>query len=145
MTTFLPYESYWESSLVLDSKRLGKQRAECLYLLKLMLVDTDKEPKGATKLCVRMWSNNIVSLGLYTLVMCKEWKARNYVDNVADQVRLLIPGIDLGWIAETPKWLGNPDFHASHRSNLLRKDPVHYRKYEWTEPNNLPYVWPSGE
>lgn len=39
-------------------------------------------------------------------------------------------------------FLPYPDFHASHRSNLLRKDPVWYSQFNWTEPNNLPYVWP---
>ena len=32
--------------------------------------------------------------------------------------------------------------HASHRSNLLRKDPEHYMQFGWTEPPDLPYVWP---
>ena len=32
--------------------------------------------------------------------------------------------------------------HASHRSNLLRKDPEFYGKYGWTEPDNLEYIWP---
>jgi hypothetical protein len=42
-----------------------------------------------------------------------------------------------------PPWLGDPDFHASHRSNLLRKDPVWYGKFGWIEPDNLEYVWPE--
>ena len=32
--------------------------------------------------------------------------------------------------------------HASHRSNLLRKEPAHYTQFGWTEPPDLPYVWP---
>ena len=43
-----------------------------------------------------------------------------------------------------PPWLGNEKFHAAHRSNLLRKNPVWYDKFGWREPNNLPYVWPTG-
>jgi hypothetical protein len=41
-----------------------------------------------------------------------------------------------------PDWFGNKEFHASHRSNLLRKDPEFYGKYGWTEPHDLPYIWP---
>ena len=41
-----------------------------------------------------------------------------------------------------PPWFGNEKIHASHRSNLLRKDPEFYGKYGWTEPDNLEYVWP---
>lgn len=32
--------------------------------------------------------------------------------------------------------------HASHRSNLLRKEPEHYTQFGWTEPPDLAYVWP---
>ena len=40
-----------------------------------------------------------------------------------------------------PKFIDNIDFHNSHRSNLLRKDPIYYGKYNWGVPNNLPYIW----
>lgn len=41
-----------------------------------------------------------------------------------------------------PPWFGREDFHASHRSNLLRKHPDWYRQFGWYEPDDLPYVWP---
>jgi hypothetical protein len=45
-----------------------------------------------------------------------------------------------------PPWLGNPYFHAAHRSNLLRKDAEKgwgwYCNFGWEEPDDLPYVWP---
>ena len=41
-----------------------------------------------------------------------------------------------------PSWLGDLDFHASHRSNLLRKDPEWYGQFGWNDPHDLPYVWP---
>lgn len=41
-----------------------------------------------------------------------------------------------------PKWLGNDKFHASHRSNLLRKKPEYYSSFGWKESDNLPYIWP---
>lgn len=40
-----------------------------------------------------------------------------------------------------PPWFGNDDFHASHRSNLLRKSD-YYNQFGWIEPNDLPYIWP---
>jgi hypothetical protein len=27
-------------------------------------------------------------------------------------------------------------------SNLIRKNPQHYSQYGWTEPQDLPYIWP---
>ena len=44
-----------------------------------------------------------------------------------------------------PRWLGDEDFHRSHRSALLRKDPAHYRESFGDVPDDLPYVWPPPE
>jgi len=33
------------------------------------------------------------------------------------------------------------EIHASHRSNLLRKNFEFYSKFGWKEPDNLPYIW----
>lgn len=41
-----------------------------------------------------------------------------------------------------PNWLGNEEFHASHRSNLLTKDFAFYSRYKWTEKLGMPYIWP---
>lgn len=153
MNTFLPYPDFNRSAKVLDRARLGKQRSESLTILQYMLgskvedskvVEFDKSPTGAAKLCVKMWDATINAFGIYTLVMCREWKGRGYQDNVGQQVKLLIPGIEINWTVKFPIWLGDDTVHASHRSNLLRKDPLYYGMFGWTEPNNLPYVWPSG-
>ena len=39
-------------------------------------------------------------------------------------------------------WFGDKRVHASHRSNLLRKDSEFYGKYNWKESSDLPYFWP---
>jgi hypothetical protein len=43
-----------------------------------------------------------------------------------------------------PWWFGFEEFHISHQSNLLRKDPIHYKQFN--VPNDLPYIWckPDG-
>lgn len=46
--------------------------------------------------------------------------------------------------ARFPAWWGDESVHASHRSNLLRKDPQFYSAFGWSEPHDLPYVWPEG-
>jgi hypothetical protein len=63
-----------------------------------------------------------------------EWVARGYKNTMPMQ--------PLFENAEMPPWFGNPDFHASHRSNLLRKDFEFYSKMGWTEPSTLAYIWP---
>ena len=78
--------------------------------------------------------------------ICEEWKERGFKDTVWDKLAEMDDKlIELGKTIENkdyPKWLGNEAFHASHRSNLLRKDSIHYGQFGWTEPHNLPYVWP---
>lgn len=41
-----------------------------------------------------------------------------------------------------PPWMGDTDFHASHRSNLLKKNIEYYSRWGWQEPHDLEYVWP---
>jgi hypothetical protein len=41
-----------------------------------------------------------------------------------------------------PHWLGDERIHASHRSNLIRKDPAHYSQFNWSESADIPYYWP---
>ena len=87
-----------------------------------------------------MWRGYTNSLILYGFAICKEWQSRGYSDTCYVKLAKLY-GIhkDL----TMPSF---PDaFHASHRSNLLRKDPDWYGQFGWTEPNNLEYVWPISE
>ena len=42
---------------------------------------------------------------------------------------------------DLPLWFGNENFHASHISNLLRKNFEYYSQFGWKEDINLPYVW----
>ena len=44
-----------------------------------------------------------------------------------------------------PWWLGKEDLHSSHRSNLLKKDPLFYGRYNWKESRDLNYVWYQGK
>jgi hypothetical protein len=85
-----------------------------------------------------MWVGYEQSLLRYGMAICEEWKARGFKDNMLDR---FIKEYDLSKDKGNPKWLGNKKFHASHRSNLLRKDKEFYIKYGWTEPDNLSYIW----
>ena len=43
---------------------------------------------------------------------------------------------------EFPKWLGNSNFHKSHRSNLLRKNRQYYSQYfEADLDSSMEYEW----
>lgn len=95
---------------------------------------------------VKMWKRYEQALLKYGIEICKEWINRNYKDtmlrrfideyyNYCKKNNLYINRI------KYPKWFGNKKFHASHRSNLLRKDKNYYSKFGWKESNDLPYIW----
>lgn len=128
MQTFLPYPDFQESAACLDVKRLGKQRVE---VLQLVLGQFPNHPAS------RMWRGYEQSLINYGLTVCQEWTRRGYSDSVSGKLAL-----HKDYSAQPP-WFGNEEFHASHRSNLLRKDPVWYSRFSWSESSDLPYIWPS--
>ena len=40
-----------------------------------------------------------------------------------------------------PYWLGEEQFHLSHRANLLRKNNDYYKKYDWNVDSSCGYIW----
>lgn len=42
-----------------------------------------------------------------------------------------------------PPWLGDEALHLSHRSAVVRKDPVHHRSVFLDVLDDLPCVWPA--
>lgn len=157
MQTFLPYPNIWASARCLDNKRLGKQRVECKQILIALGVDVG-EHRGNTASrwrnhpAVRMWRGHEMSLAEYGEIMCAAWRHRGFRDTLRDQFREVADRLNQAVLgnkrfvfsspASSPNWLGYDRLHASHRSNLLRKDPVHYGQFGWQESPDLPYWWP---
>ena len=134
MQTFLPLPSFDASARCLDRLRLGKQRVECLQIINTL---TGKSKGWHNHPAVRMWSADLPALRTYGLSICLEWERRGYENGPAMEAFL-------GQLVREPTWITHA-LCASHRSNLLRKDPVHYGQFGWTEPTNLPYFWPTQE
>lgn len=138
MQTFLPYPDFAQSAKVLDYRRLGKQRVEAKQLLLALFYGGS----WANHPAARMWFRHELALAEYGSAMCHEWKSRGYQDNCLSFFTDFL-GSNAGVSTIYPSWLGDIGFHRSHRSNLLRKLPEHYRQFGWTEPPTLPYVWPT--
>jgi len=139
MQTFLPYPDFRESMECLDRARLGKQRVEAFQVLRAM--DDVSTRKGwVNHPATRMWRGYGSSLARYGLEACRAWIALGYRDSLAPRFEEYLRAFGEG---PDPAWLGDPGFHASHRSNLLRKFPAHYLQFGWVELPTLPYVWPS--
>lgn len=138
MQTFLPEDTFIRSATVLDRQRLGKQRVEAWQILRALRGET----KGwTTHPATIMWRGYETALAYYALTMCAEWIARGYKDTMSERFAAILR--DANYNVILPHWLGDEDFHASHRSNLLRKDYEFYSRYDWNESDDLPYVWPT--
>jgi len=81
--TFLPYPDLRASCVVLDDRRLGKQRVETFQILRALTW-----PSYAWKNhpAVRMWRGFVPGLVEYGLESCREWVRRGYADSVAEQL-----------------------------------------------------------
>lgn len=163
MQTFLPCPGFRASALVLDRRRLGKQRVEALQVLRGLVrpgYGWRRHP------AVRMWAGYEEALVRYGLEICRAWCDLGHQDTCAatlvadftdfaasrpaaptatpsaptprDQAGLAAAG-------ELPPWLGDDAFHRSHRSALVRKDPAVYAPLFPDVPDDLPYVWPASD
>jgi hypothetical protein len=132
--TFLPYPDFKKTAECLDWRRLGKQRIEAMQILRAL---ENHNYGWQNHPAVNMWRGFEAMLAVYHNTIIEEWISRGY----RNSMKIIAPNS----AAISPSWLGNSDFHASHRSNLLRKDPEHYAQFGWTESDNLPYVWGSDQ
>jgi hypothetical protein len=141
LQTFLPYEDFVASAHVLDDKRLGKQRVEALQVLRVI---KGEQSGWARHPVCQMWWDYPYTLGVYTATVCLEWIGRGFRDNCYEQI-IPILGQSFDWLPhkhDYPPWLGFPDLHISHQSNLVRKDPVRYGPQFPLIPDTIRYVWP---
>lgn len=124
MQTFLPVASFEASVKILDWRRLGKQRVEAYQLLK---------GQYSNHPAAKMWRDYPAALTEYMNCCIREWITRGYNNNM-----LIVPVG--GYIL--PAWFGDSCLHATHRANLLRKDPEHYGRFGWSEAPGEGYYWP---
>jgi len=137
LNTFLPYKSFVKSAKCLDYKRLGKQRIEA-WQIYLALTKEDYGWKNHP--IVKMWRGYELALLYYGFFVSYEWIQRGYKDNMCDRFINEMKKIGTKYMY-MPFWLGSKKFHASMKSNLLRKDKKWYSQFGWKVKNNLPYYW----
>tara|TARA_Y100000593_G_C4274774_1_gene319456 strand:+ start:819 stop:1292 length:474 start_codon:yes stop_codon:yes gene_type:complete len=137
MQTFLPYPEFDKSAQVLDYQRLGKQRVEAMQIINAIEGKPRKDGKPykgwLNHPCTVMWRDHVDALKFYCNIMIKEWISRGY-NNTMEIYKVPTKII-------YPKWLHHSKFHASHRSNLMRKDYEYYSGYGWVDNPEDPYVW----
>lgn len=149
MQTFLPYADFEASARALDQRRLGKQRVECIQIVRGLTV-----PDYAWRHhpAVKMWRGHLEALGCYSFVVCDVWTEAGRNDTCRDTIAadLATAGVEhvrtqdeLRALGLLPSWLGDEAFHLPHRSSLVRKDPEHYEALFPDVPADLPYWYPA--
>jgi hypothetical protein len=132
MQTFLAYPSFNESMQVLDDSRLGNQ----VYREGMTLLRGNWPNHPASK----MWRGYEDALALYLWAGVIELGKRG--KDYDDRPWCIELRSKLTHSCPMPPWLGDKRVHSSHRANLLRKDPVWYGQFGWTEAPTEGYYWP---
>lgn len=140
MQTFLPLPDFVETAKVLDQARLNKQSVETYQIMIAILEGTGFIHHPALKL----WHNHMQAFMLYQEAISDECMNRGIHNTCLDKSRDLYRRhrIPIVRSPEMPPWLGDFEFHESHQSNLVRKDPAWYGPEFPGVPDNLPYIWP---
>ncbi|MET7694290.1 MSMEG_6728 family protein [Streptomyces sp. NPDC005483] len=151
MQTFLPHPDSRQTALLLDRRRLGKQRVEALQVLRGLTVPGYGWRRHPA---VRMWVGYEEALVRYGLEICRVWQDQGHQDSCAASLvaglAAVRPGTPvrgqsaLAASGELPPWHGDGAFHESHRSALVRKAPEVYGELFPGVPDDLPYVWPTS-
>lgn len=139
MQTFLPYSDFELTAQCLDNRRLGNQ---CWRETKTLVTGGWPNHPAA-----KMWLGHHGCLATYGHALAVELVKRGYTSGrkwatyyakLVNQIRSKAPEQ-----LEPPSWLGDQYFHRAHQSNLLRKDPIWYSRFEWDVPADLEYIWPT--
>jgi hypothetical protein len=151
MQTFLPVPGFAASATLLDPRRLGKQRVEALQILRGLIVPGYGWRHHPA---VKMWRGYPEALVRYGLEICAVWTAAGRADTCAASLATELEGHlgisaraqdELASAGELPPWLGDEEFHLSHRSALVRKDPVFYGRLFPDAVPDHPSIWPASD
>lgn len=150
MITFLPHSDFALSVKALDWRRLGKQRIEAKQIHDIV---SGKTPEARYKNhpAIKMWFGCEEALAMYHDYCLLEWKARGYNNTMSFLYLTYETSAKLKINADykpiNPWWLGNEDFHRSHRARLIEKDEKFYLPKFPNDKNfnNGKYFWPVME
>ena len=139
MQTFLPYPLFSSSLDCLDDKRLGKQRVEARQIYDILTGKTQTKAWRHHP-ALLMWKGYEDALAVYYNMSLYYWQKRGYKN-----IKLKPIKISDCYGFSYPPWLGIEKFHNSHKSQLLKKNPVHYGYFKHCVTEDIPYYWPTKE
>lgn len=135
VNAFLPFSDFQLSAEILDYRRPGKQRVEAMQIINVL---QNPEAKGwKNHSAVKMRKGYEDALKLYFNIMVKEWIKQGYKND--------LKLYEISDVIELPWWLGNKDFHNSHKASLFRKNKEYYENKLEVDDTYLDkgYVWPK--
>lgn len=156
MQTFLPETTFKACAEVLDSRRLNKQRIECLQIYNActgIRHKADGTEIGVavgwtTHPAVRMWKGYESFLCMYAVYICAECDKRGIADN--NNLRDFFSSRVTRHEFKVPKWWYNiaerNKIIHTHQCNLVRKDyPFYSPKFPSIKSSEIfttNYHWP---
>lgn len=154
MFVLLPYPSFSHSVAVLDREHLGKQRFDCRQLLVALRAARQGRPMSYDHLpSLKLWRGHESALALYYTFAVNEWVARGYTNTHItpyDENWVRRAGED-AYLAESyeevtlPRWVGDPELHASHQRWLMARDAAFYGQLGWEDHgHSAAMYWPEN-
>jgi hypothetical protein len=147
MQTFFTHIGYNKSLQSLDDLRLGKQRVEAKQILMVLGGQSEGYQHHPA---VKMWKGWEQALCLYGAAACYQWhivrkhKCDLYPWFYEESKRLKMDK-EAAMDEPFPPWTQDAWFMRSHRSNLIRKNPVLYEPKWPNTPVDMPYFWPVND
>jgi hypothetical protein len=146
--TFMPMISYRASADALDNVRQNNQINECKAIFMTLAGLSDA---WSNHPATRMWKGHELALLAYGGTVAAAYRDRKGLAYEKRQA----------WFFEmskehkskfsarsvlVPPWVGDLNFHRSHRSSLLSKDPEYYGDKGWGDiPDRMPLLWPRSD
>ena len=147
MQTFITDHNLAISARNLDNKRLGKQRVEALQILDCLI---RKPNRWLNHPATQMWKGNEGYLLLvYIQKIFYEWsdirkfknhKCLHWSFELFDYMMKVNHQFSVS--CNKPDWVTDK-FIEAHRSNLIRKNPDHYKPLFPVTKEGLDYIWPG--
>ena len=136
--THLPFANFRKSAQSLSNRTLARQLMDGQALLERDMIDGRgfrDEP------AVIMWHGYEQALVFYMGAIVTEHEARGNSEPI--MWKFIVAHYHPRERFVFPWWLGDPDIHYSHQSNLLASDYHHYHNEYPSAPTGLKYIWPE--
>lgn len=136
MNTFIIDDDPIKCAQLLDYKRLGKQRVECIQILNA--INSANQNGWINHPCIKMWKDHELSLRYYTNCMIEEWLVRGYKNTIAKFTE---------YETNMPWWFYCKMLQNSHIASLLRKNKTYYQEIfdikNYEKYMEFSYIWIS--